>query len=325
MHIARLCPAGMIFVPCERGISHNEIENATPAGPRGRHAGAGRGAGGVGQSLGPSPLEALALARGRARESLTAPSQYRPPSRSRSPRGRRERDCQERAHEKRTRRHPLRPDRAAEPLPARHVGRDLRLCGEAAEEGGLQGRDRHPQEGRRQRRRPPEGQSQRPGHRLQRPCRHGGRRRAGELEERSLQGAGQRRPRLWPRRRQLQGQHGGAALARRGDRPARRPGQGRADLHLRRRRGEPRPRRHGVPAQERQGPARRADPGRADREQPDRRRARRDVGEDHHQGQGGARRQPVGRRQRHPAHDAAGRRAAVLLRQGAGQADRRAP
>ena len=31
MHIARLCPAGMIFVPCERGISHNEIENATPA------------------------------------------------------------------------------------------------------------------------------------------------------------------------------------------------------------------------------------------------------------------------------------------------------
>jgi beta-ureidopropionase / N-carbamoyl-L-amino-acid hydrolase len=31
MHIARLCPAGMIFVPCERGISHNESENATPA------------------------------------------------------------------------------------------------------------------------------------------------------------------------------------------------------------------------------------------------------------------------------------------------------
>ncbi|MFI5002390.1 MAG: Zn-dependent hydrolase, partial [Reyranellales bacterium] len=30
MHIARLCPAAMIFVPCERGISHNEIENATP-------------------------------------------------------------------------------------------------------------------------------------------------------------------------------------------------------------------------------------------------------------------------------------------------------
>ena len=31
MHIAKLCPAGMIFVPCERGISHTEIENATPA------------------------------------------------------------------------------------------------------------------------------------------------------------------------------------------------------------------------------------------------------------------------------------------------------
>ena len=31
MHIARLCPAGMIFVPCEHGTSHNEIENATPA------------------------------------------------------------------------------------------------------------------------------------------------------------------------------------------------------------------------------------------------------------------------------------------------------
>jgi N-carbamoyl-L-amino-acid hydrolase len=30
MHIARLCPTGMIFVPCERGISHNEAENATP-------------------------------------------------------------------------------------------------------------------------------------------------------------------------------------------------------------------------------------------------------------------------------------------------------
>ncbi|WP_020694367.1 Zn-dependent hydrolase [Reyranella massiliensis] len=29
MHIASLCPTGMIFVPCERGISHNEIENAT--------------------------------------------------------------------------------------------------------------------------------------------------------------------------------------------------------------------------------------------------------------------------------------------------------
>lgn len=31
MHIARLCPTGMVFVPCERGISHNEIENATPS------------------------------------------------------------------------------------------------------------------------------------------------------------------------------------------------------------------------------------------------------------------------------------------------------
>ncbi len=31
MHIASLCPTGMIFVPCERGISHNEIENATPS------------------------------------------------------------------------------------------------------------------------------------------------------------------------------------------------------------------------------------------------------------------------------------------------------
>lgn len=30
MHIAKLCPTGMIFVPCERGISHNEAENATP-------------------------------------------------------------------------------------------------------------------------------------------------------------------------------------------------------------------------------------------------------------------------------------------------------
>jgi N-carbamoyl-L-amino-acid hydrolase len=31
MHIASLCPTGMIFVPCERGISHNEIENALPS------------------------------------------------------------------------------------------------------------------------------------------------------------------------------------------------------------------------------------------------------------------------------------------------------
>ena len=30
MHIAPLCPSGMIFVPCEKGISHNELENAPP-------------------------------------------------------------------------------------------------------------------------------------------------------------------------------------------------------------------------------------------------------------------------------------------------------
>jgi len=30
MYMARVCPAGMIFVPCERGISHNEAENAKP-------------------------------------------------------------------------------------------------------------------------------------------------------------------------------------------------------------------------------------------------------------------------------------------------------
>ncbi len=29
-YVARVAPAGMIFVPCEGGISHNEIENATP-------------------------------------------------------------------------------------------------------------------------------------------------------------------------------------------------------------------------------------------------------------------------------------------------------
>ncbi len=29
MHIAALCPSGMIFVPCEKGLSHNEAENAT--------------------------------------------------------------------------------------------------------------------------------------------------------------------------------------------------------------------------------------------------------------------------------------------------------
>ena len=30
VYIARVAPAAMIFVPCEDGISHNEIENATP-------------------------------------------------------------------------------------------------------------------------------------------------------------------------------------------------------------------------------------------------------------------------------------------------------
>ena len=29
MHIAGLCPAGMIFVPCEKGLSHNEAESAS--------------------------------------------------------------------------------------------------------------------------------------------------------------------------------------------------------------------------------------------------------------------------------------------------------
>jgi N-carbamoyl-L-amino-acid hydrolase len=29
--VARLAPAGMIFVPCKDGISHNEIEDAQPA------------------------------------------------------------------------------------------------------------------------------------------------------------------------------------------------------------------------------------------------------------------------------------------------------
>ena len=31
MYMARMCPTGMIFVPCEKGVSHNEAENATPA------------------------------------------------------------------------------------------------------------------------------------------------------------------------------------------------------------------------------------------------------------------------------------------------------
>ena len=30
MHLAAICPAGMIFVPCLKGISHNEAESATP-------------------------------------------------------------------------------------------------------------------------------------------------------------------------------------------------------------------------------------------------------------------------------------------------------
>jgi N-carbamoyl-L-amino-acid hydrolase len=30
VHIAGAVPTAMIFVPCEGGISHNEIENATP-------------------------------------------------------------------------------------------------------------------------------------------------------------------------------------------------------------------------------------------------------------------------------------------------------
>ncbi|HSC94479.1 MAG TPA: M20 family metallo-hydrolase [Burkholderiales bacterium] len=31
MYMARVCPAAMIFVPCEKGVSHNEAENAKPA------------------------------------------------------------------------------------------------------------------------------------------------------------------------------------------------------------------------------------------------------------------------------------------------------
>jgi len=30
MYMARVCPTGMIFVPCEKGVSHNEAENARP-------------------------------------------------------------------------------------------------------------------------------------------------------------------------------------------------------------------------------------------------------------------------------------------------------
>ena len=28
--LAEIAPTAMIFVPCEKGISHNELENATP-------------------------------------------------------------------------------------------------------------------------------------------------------------------------------------------------------------------------------------------------------------------------------------------------------
>jgi N-carbamoyl-L-amino-acid hydrolase len=28
-YVSRVAPTGMVFVPCENGISHNEIENAT--------------------------------------------------------------------------------------------------------------------------------------------------------------------------------------------------------------------------------------------------------------------------------------------------------
>ncbi len=31
MYLAAVCPTGMLFVPCEKGISHNEVENARPA------------------------------------------------------------------------------------------------------------------------------------------------------------------------------------------------------------------------------------------------------------------------------------------------------
>jgi N-carbamoyl-L-amino-acid hydrolase len=30
VYLARVAPAAMVFVPCEGGISHNEIENARP-------------------------------------------------------------------------------------------------------------------------------------------------------------------------------------------------------------------------------------------------------------------------------------------------------
>lgn len=31
MYLAKVCPSGMVFVPCEGGISHNEVENAKPS------------------------------------------------------------------------------------------------------------------------------------------------------------------------------------------------------------------------------------------------------------------------------------------------------
>ena len=30
VYLSRIAPVGMIFVPCEGGLSHNEAENATP-------------------------------------------------------------------------------------------------------------------------------------------------------------------------------------------------------------------------------------------------------------------------------------------------------
>jgi N-carbamoyl-L-amino-acid hydrolase len=30
LYVARVAPAAMIFVPCENGLSHNEVENARP-------------------------------------------------------------------------------------------------------------------------------------------------------------------------------------------------------------------------------------------------------------------------------------------------------
>ena len=30
MYMASVCPSGMIFIPCTKGVSHNEAENARP-------------------------------------------------------------------------------------------------------------------------------------------------------------------------------------------------------------------------------------------------------------------------------------------------------